>query len=149
MPCERGPAGAQAGIAASHPSAPQRSIQAVSRVFRRARRWRARCHLTHSLVPEPDPVAVREVLRYFVRHPHAVDDLEGIARWRIAEEVIRRKVEETHRALAWLVDRDYLRLTQAPGVAPLFSLNPDKAAEATALAESEAPARPEDTELHD
>jgi hypothetical protein len=104
--------------------------------------WRARCHLTRSLDPEFDPVVVREVLRYFVRHPEAMDDLEGVARWRLAEEVIRRKVEETQRALTWLVERDYLRLTSAPGVAPLFSLNPNKAGDARALLDADDPAPP-------
>jgi hypothetical protein len=73
------------------------------------------------------------VLRYFVRHPQAVDDLEGIARWRLAEEALRDRVEETHRALTWLVERDYLRLTRTVGPTPVFSLNPDKVAEVNAL----------------
>jgi hypothetical protein len=73
-----------------------------------------------------------------------MDDLEGIARWRLAEEVIRRKVEETHRALTWLVDRDYLRLTRATGPSPLFSLNPDKVADAEALVDSQGPIGPGD-----
>ena len=73
-------------------------------------------------------------MRYFVRHPQAVDDLEGIARWRLAEEKIRNKVEETHCALTWLVERGYLRLTRTVGPSPVFSLNPDKAVEAARLA---------------
>lgn len=85
-------------------------------------------------------------MRYFVRHPQAVDDLEGIARWRLAEEVIRRKVEETHRVLTWLVEHDYLRLTHAPGLAPLFSLNPDKVADANAMLEPDEPPPPPDSE---
>jgi hypothetical protein len=92
----------------------------------------------------PDPGAVKEILQYFVRHPQAVDDLEGIARWRLAEEVIRRKVEETHRALTWLVERDYLRLTRTVGPTPVFSLNPDKVAEANALLASNEPIGPAD-----
>jgi hypothetical protein len=72
-------------------------------------------------------------MRYFVGHPNAVDDLEGIARWRLAEQAIRNSVEETHRALMWLVERGYLRLTPTVGSPPVFSLNPDKAAEAARL----------------
>ncbi len=94
----------------------------------------------------PDPAAVREVLRYFVRHPHAVDDLEGIARWRLAEEVVRHRVEETSRALTWLVERDYLRLTQTVGSRPVFSLNPDKVADANARLASNDPIGPADDE---
>ena len=90
----------------------------------------------------PDAAAVRGVLRYFVRHPQAVDDLEGIARWRLAEEAIRNKVEETHRALTWLVERDYLHLTRTAGPTPVFSLNPDKVGEAQALLASDKPIGP-------
>jgi hypothetical protein len=99
--------------------------------------------LTRPTVLDPefrlDAAMVRKVLRYFVRHPHAVDDLEGIARWRLAEETIRNKVEETHRALTWLVEHDYLRLTRTVGPAPVFSLNVDKIAEANELLASDEP----------
>ena len=81
----------------------------------------------------PDAAAVRGVLRYFVRHPQAVDDLEGIARWRLAEEAICNKVEETHRALTWLVESEYLLRTPTTGSTAVFSLNPDKVADANAL----------------
>jgi hypothetical protein len=66
-----------------------------------------------------------------------VDDLEGIARWRLAAEAIRNSVEETHRALTWLVERDYLRLTPTAGPAPVFSLRQDRIEEANALLESD------------
>ena len=81
-------------------------------------------------------------MRYFVRHPQAIDDLEGIARWRLAEETIRTRVEETHRALTWLVERDYLRLTRTVGPTPVFSLNLDKVADANALLASDYPIDP-------
>ena len=81
-------------------------------------------------------------MRYFVRHPHAADDLEGIARWRLAEEAIRNKVEETHRALTWLVEHGYLRLTPTAGSTPVFSLNADKVGEANALLASDKPIGP-------
>jgi hypothetical protein len=35
---------------------------------------------------------MKEVLAYFVRHPHAADDLEGIARWRLLETAVRTRV---------------------------------------------------------
>ncbi len=82
---------------------------------------------------QPDPAAVKEVLSYFVRNPQAADDLEGIARWRLLDEMIRRKVEETHRALAWLVEHEYVRETIAAGIESIFSLNLDRLAEAKAF----------------
>ena len=45
----------------------------------------------------------REILNYFVRNPHAADTLEGVARWRLMDEMIRRKLDETEAALECLV----------------------------------------------
>jgi phosphoribosylanthranilate isomerase len=73
---------------------------------------------------------VREVLNYFLRNPQAVDSLEGIARWRLLDEMARRKIEETRKALEWLVEQRYLSKTMVAGGAPVFSLNPDNVAKA-------------------
>ena len=40
-----------------------------------------------------------EILSYFLRNPLAADTLEGVARWRLLDEVVYRKVEETRAAL--------------------------------------------------
>ena len=80
-----------------------------------------------------DEAGVREVLNYFLRNPQAADSLEGIARWRLLEEAVRRKVDETQRALAWLVSCDFLTVTVVAGAEPIFCLNPDKLAEAEAF----------------
>ena len=79
---------------------------------------------------QPDETVVREVLNYFLRNPQAVDSLEGIARWRLLDEVVRRKVEETRKALEWLVRQKYLSKTMVAGGEPVFSLNPDSIAKA-------------------
>jgi hypothetical protein len=79
---------------------------------------------------DPDQEAVREILRYFVRNPQAADDLEGIARWRLLDELVTRRLEQTERALDWLVARGYLCATVTAGTGPIFSSNPEKAAEA-------------------
>jgi hypothetical protein len=71
-----------------------------------------------------------EVLSYFVRHPLAADNLEGVARWRLLDEVIRRKLADTEAALAWLVERGYLTTSVAPGGVATFSLNHDRVDEA-------------------
>lgn len=67
----------------------------------------------------------REILNYFVRNPHAADSLEGVARWRLMDEVIRRKLDETEAALEWLVAQGYLARSIAPGGTPTFRLNPE------------------------
>jgi hypothetical protein len=90
--------------------------------------------------PKTDPQVAKEILEYFVRNPQAADSLEGIARWRLLDEVIRRRVEETHRALAWLVRQNFLSQTTVTGAEPIFSLNTGKRAEAEAfLATGELP----------
>ena len=73
-----------------------------------------------------NPATVSEILGYFVRNPQAADSLEGVARWRLLNEYITRKVDETQRALAWLVAQGYLRETSSAGSGPIYSLNPDK-----------------------
>jgi hypothetical protein len=76
---------------------------------------------------QPDPVTVKEVLTYFVRHPHAADDLEGVARWRLRQAAIRTRVEETRMALQWLVGKGFLRELPATGSTTIFKVNPDAA----------------------
>ena len=73
---------------------------------------------------------VNEILSYFVRNPQAADSLEGVARWRLLNEYITRKVDETQRALSWLVAKGYLRETSAAGTGLIYSLNADKVDEA-------------------
>ncbi len=70
--------------------------------------------------------AAMEILSYFMRNPRAADSLEGIARWRLLDEVIYRKVRETSEALQWLVERGFLIENSAPGLRPIFRLNPDR-----------------------
>jgi hypothetical protein len=77
----------------------------------------------------PDRAMASEILNYFVRNPHAVDTLEGVARWRLMDEVIRRKLHETEAALGWLVAHGYLTTSISPGGTVTFSLNPERAEE--------------------
>jgi len=76
---------------------------------------------------------VKEVLNYFIRNPQAADSLEGIARWRLLDEVVRRKVEETQRALEWLVKQGFLDKRTVAGREAVFSLNHEKLTEAEAF----------------
>lgn len=72
----------------------------------------------------------KEVLSYFMRNPQAADNLEGIVRWRLQDELIRRKVKETARALAWLVSQGFLSENVAGRADPIFTLNPTKIGDA-------------------
>ena len=65
----------------------------------------------------------RDILSYFLRNPQTADDLEGIARWRLMSETIRRSVEETNEALEWLADQGFLMRITTTGARPIFRLN--------------------------
>jgi hypothetical protein len=73
---------------------------------------------------------VSEILDYFIRNPQAVDSLEGVARWRLMDDLIRRKLDETEAALAWLVGQGYLTSFTSPGGTAIFQLNPQRLEEA-------------------
>src|SRR6516164_9018399 len=64
-----------------------------------------------------------DILRYFLRNPQTADDLEGIARWRLLSETIRRSVEDTNRALEWLAEQGFLMRDMAAGAGAIFRLN--------------------------
>jgi hypothetical protein len=107
------------------PATTPRRSAAVLTKFPRAAAWRAACSLRAVLGCDqrPDPDVVKEVLAYFVRHPHAADDLEGVARWRLLEAAVRTRVDETHDALEWLTARGFLERVTRPGSATVFRLN--------------------------
>ena len=74
-----------------------------------------------------DREMAKEILKYFVRNPRAADSLEGVARFRLMDEVIRHKLDETEAALEWLVAEGYLTTAISPGGTATFSLNPKPA----------------------
>ena len=76
------------------------------------------------------PSNAREVLAYFVSNPQAADSLEGVARWRVQQEIVRHSVEQVGRALEWLVDQGFLVRESAAGFAATYRLNQSKATEA-------------------
>jgi hypothetical protein len=82
-----------------------------------------------------------EVLSYFVRNPLAADSLEGVARWRLMDEVIRRRLEETEVALDWLVAQGYLMRSVIPGGTLTFRLNRERLADAQEFLARQPPAR--------
>jgi hypothetical protein len=72
----------------------------------------------------------REVLSFFVRHPQAVDTLEGIARWRLLDELARRTVDETAWAVKSLVAQGFLVESLPSASPPVYRLNETKIVEA-------------------
>ncbi|HSS99403.1 MAG TPA: hypothetical protein VLK33_20350 [Terriglobales bacterium] len=76
---------------------------------------------------EPDPVVVKQVLEFFVHNRKAADTLEGIARWRLLQQEVRRNVQQTEQALGWLVEQGLIEELQPPGYqTSVFRLNPER-----------------------
>lgn len=75
----------------------------------------------------------RDVLSYFLRNPHAADDLEGVARWRLLNQTVHRGVEETSLALDWLVEHGFLGRVSRAETGAIFSLRPEHRSEAEAF----------------
>jgi hypothetical protein len=81
---------------------------------------------------------VKDILRYFLRNPEAVDSLTEIARWRLMQETVRRCVEDTQTAMEWLIEEGYMREETRVGTESLFLLNPERRADAQAFMEQGA-----------
>lgn len=74
---------------------------------------------------------VREILRHYLTNPQTADSLEGIAEWRLLEDFVQRRVEETDEALRWLVSQGFLqRIETSAAAPPLYRLNLEKIREA-------------------
>jgi hypothetical protein len=78
----------------------------------------------------------RQILSYFLRNPSAADSFDGIARWRLLEDIARRSIAATEDALAWLIREGYLRQEALPGSKSLFRLNADMRTEAEKFVEN-------------
>lgn len=83
-----------------------------------------------------DVERAREILQYFMQHPQASDDLEGIARWRLLQERVVRQVEEVRKALELLVQMDLLHQDVTPTLGKRYSLNPAKVTESRNFADN-------------
>lgn len=90
----------------------------------------------------------REILSYFLRHPEAADSFDGIARWRLLEDIVRRSVTATEEGLKWLIEQGYLKQQSVPSGKSIFSLNllKRKEAEQFVREHEHPPPRQEDAE---
>ena len=64
-----------------------------------------------------------DILSYFLRNPEAADTFDGIVRWRLLGDIVRRNIEATEEALTWLIEQGYLKRESIPGSKPVFLLN--------------------------
>lgn len=74
-----------------------------------------------------------EILSYFLRHREAADTVEGIARWRLLEDMVKRRIDETQAAIQWLVAQSLLIQESGVATQPMFRLNPRTSAQADRL----------------
>jgi hypothetical protein len=81
----------------------------------------------------------REILAYFLRNPQCVDDLKGIAKLRLLDEMIHRAVRDTSEALEWLVSKGYLEASEPSGTDRVFRLNEEKRDEALLFVKENEP----------
>lgn len=80
----------------------------------------------------------KDILRYFLGNPGAVDSLKEIARWRLMQEAVRRSVEETQQALDWLTEEGYVSEESRTGAESIYQLNPERRAAAASFVEGDS-----------
>lgn len=71
----------------------------------------------------------RKVLKYFLHHPRAADDLVGLVRFRLLDEEIHN-VDQTRSVLIALVEMGLLLEDSAVASGPIYRLNPGRIDEA-------------------
>lgn len=72
------------------------------------------------------PRLARDLLRLYLTNPTMVETIEGLARWRLAEQLIEQTIRETQQALEWLVGRGFLREISGRRGRTVFMMNPDR-----------------------
>lgn len=80
----------------------------------------------------------REILAYFLRNPQSADDLHGITRWRLLDQMIHHALRDTRNALELLVKEGYLTKESITGADPIFRLNTDRQTDAQTFVNDEA-----------
>ena len=72
----------------------------------------------------------REILAYFLRNPQSADDLHGITRWRLLDQMIHHALHDTRAALDLLVQEGFLTKESITGSDPIFRLNSERQTDA-------------------
>jgi hypothetical protein len=72
----------------------------------------------------------KEILAYFLRNPQSADDLHGITRWRLLDQMIHHALHDTRAALDLLVEQGYLKTESTTGSGQIFRLNAERQNEA-------------------
>ena len=89
-----------------------------------------------------DVELAREILRYFLRNPQAIDTQQGIARWRLLDQAIHHQMQQVSQAMEWLVTEGFL--VRVPTTAPedaVFRLNRERTEQTREFVEGKAEER--------
>lgn len=81
----------------------------------------------------------REILAYFLRNPQSADDLHGITRWRLLDQMIHNALHDTRAALELLVKEGFLTKESATGSDPIFRLNCERQTDALSFVNDKTP----------
>lgn len=81
----------------------------------------------------------RDILNYLLHHPAAADTLEGIARWRILEEIAKRSLASTEDAMRWLIAKGFLCEEKIAGGKTIYRLDAGRRKEAELLVKEREP----------
>lgn len=84
----------------------------------------------------------RDILSYLLQHPAAADTFEGIARWRILEEIAMRTVATTESALLWLIEKGFLLEEKIAERQSIYRLDPGRRNDAELLLSGHKVRRP-------
>ena len=71
----------------------------------------------------PPPARAREILEHYLANPTTADTLEGIAEWRLLDDFVQRRIDETRNALEWLVEQGFLTRIVNRAAPPVYRLN--------------------------
>ncbi len=71
----------------------------------------------------------QDILNYLLEHPDANDTVDGIARWWILEQRIKREMAQVRSSLDGLEDKGWILARRGPDNVAHYRLNPERKSE--------------------
>ena len=73
-----------------------------------------------------------DIMNYLLDHPEAKDTLDGIQRWWVLEQRVKREMAQVEKAVTRLIQREWLLVRRGVDSQVHYRLNPAKTAEIAA-----------------